>query len=415
MPVRIRVRNFQSLKDVSLTVEGFTVLTGTNNAGKSAVVRAVQGVFSNALGDSCVRHGEDHFTVDLDLGPEAQVSWQKGLKIKPTYVINGKTLHPGRAVPDEVLALGIQPITVGTATIWPQIAPQFTGQIFLLDMSGASVVDALADVERVGKLNRALRLAESDKRAATTAVSLRKQDLDRVQADLLGFAGLDEVGELVRAVESRLQEVQKTGAQVVDATLLRSRLLTARETITKLQGVRSVRVPSSTQVDEARGARTSWSGAIRLRQRLVAQRAEQMRLIGVKALAVPGVPSELQALQGSITTLRGLQTRLQRALAVILRGRDATSVVGQVQRRMAAVPVEKAQKARTLLAQLVQSQTRLAQGRAEVARVRRALSDRRAALDKASQHATALLVEAGVCPTCRADLQGGSHAHGGGE
>ena len=36
MPLKVRVRNFQSIEDATLVIDGLTVVTGTNNAGKSA-------------------------------------------------------------------------------------------------------------------------------------------------------------------------------------------------------------------------------------------------------------------------------------------------------------------------------------------------------------------------------------------
>ena len=34
MAVKVQVKNFQSLKDVELEIEGFTALSGPNNSGK---------------------------------------------------------------------------------------------------------------------------------------------------------------------------------------------------------------------------------------------------------------------------------------------------------------------------------------------------------------------------------------------
>ena len=80
--IRVRVRNFQSIVDAEIVVDGLTVVTGQNNSGKTAVMRAVHGVFTNASGNALVRHGEDHLSVDLDFGEVKEVRWEKGPKIK---------------------------------------------------------------------------------------------------------------------------------------------------------------------------------------------------------------------------------------------------------------------------------------------------------------------------------------------
>ena len=168
MPVRIRARNFQSIEDAEIVVDRFTVVTGPNNSGKTALQRAVQGVFTNPSGDAFVRHGAERLIVDIDFGNDETVRWEKGPKVKPTYTVKGKVINPGRQVPTEVLALGIQPIQAGAIAVWPQVAPQFTGQMFLLDLPGSAIAEAVADVERVGQLTQALRLADSDKRSASS-------------------------------------------------------------------------------------------------------------------------------------------------------------------------------------------------------------------------------------------------------
>ena len=37
MPVRVHVQNFQSIREAEVEIAGFTVITGTNNTGKTAL------------------------------------------------------------------------------------------------------------------------------------------------------------------------------------------------------------------------------------------------------------------------------------------------------------------------------------------------------------------------------------------
>ena len=67
MAVKVQVKNFQSLKDVELEIEGFTALSGPNNSGKSALMRAIRGVFQNTGGTSFITHGEKEMEVSLSL------------------------------------------------------------------------------------------------------------------------------------------------------------------------------------------------------------------------------------------------------------------------------------------------------------------------------------------------------------
>ena len=68
--MKIQVKNFQSIKKAEVEVKGLTVITGPNNIGKSALARAISGVFSNLKGNSFVRKGESHCEVEVEFEDE---------------------------------------------------------------------------------------------------------------------------------------------------------------------------------------------------------------------------------------------------------------------------------------------------------------------------------------------------------
>ena len=61
--MKIKVENFQSIKNTEIEVKGLTVITGENSIGKSALARAFNGVFTNLRGNAHVRNGESHSSV----------------------------------------------------------------------------------------------------------------------------------------------------------------------------------------------------------------------------------------------------------------------------------------------------------------------------------------------------------------
>ena len=66
--MKVTVENFQSIKRAEIDVDGFTVITGPNNSGKTALMRAIRGAFQNAPGSAFIRHGEKECRVEVDLG-----------------------------------------------------------------------------------------------------------------------------------------------------------------------------------------------------------------------------------------------------------------------------------------------------------------------------------------------------------
>ena len=89
--MKIKVENFQSIQKAEIEVDGLTVITGPNNIGKSALARAVAGLFSNMRGNSFVRRGEKSCSVEIVLDNTDSIKWEKG-KSKNNYTINGKSI-----------------------------------------------------------------------------------------------------------------------------------------------------------------------------------------------------------------------------------------------------------------------------------------------------------------------------------
>lgn len=224
MAVTVRVKNFQSIKDAELKISGLTVITGPNNSGKTAFLRAIRGLFTNAPSGPLVRQGEQNLSVYMMFDDGNSVFWEKG-KVNQ-YTVNGKTLSSvGRGVPPEVEALGVREIVAGSEKIWPQVARQFDGTLFLVDRPGATMAEALSDVERVGKLSDALRSCDSDKRSVNLEIKIRREDVAKAKNRLKDFDGFQEASDLVGALSTdgmmksaqRLEEVKSLKARYDEA------------------------------------------------------------------------------------------------------------------------------------------------------------------------------------------------------
>ena len=411
MPVRIHVKNFQSIADANLVVDRFTVITGANNSGKTALIRAVQGVFANSSGDAYVRHGTEKLSVELSFDDGKSVKWEKGPKVKPTYTVAGKTLHPGRAVPDEVSALGIQPIQVGQMPVWPQVAPQFTGQVFLLDLPGSSIAEAVADVDRVGRLTQALRYAESDKRSANADLRVRKQDVETGRKDVDAYAGVDAVALAVASVEQAIQEAAGVAAELAEAEDLRQRAATASDVITRYAGVREVQLPEGSLFDAARDIGSQVTVAQGFRSRLNQARSVVLASEGIRKVSVPAPPQEAVAARVALQEAMGLRTRLERVRAARTRAEEAMTALSSMSLDTVAETVAKATKTAKTLEYVESLRERLRRGVTEIESLKESLRARNTQLEGAETDVRSALEALGACPVCGAGVSG-SHAHG---
>ena len=316
MPVHVHVSNFQSIRDADVVVDGFTVITGQNNTGKTALMRAIKGVFQNTPGTAFIREGETNCSVTVDFG-DRKVTWYKGTgkRDRPTYTIDGgEPMHPGQGVPSEVEALGVMPIQAGGQEVWPTIASQFTGQLFLLDKPGSAVAEAVADVERVGQLNRALSKAESDRRQAATTLRVRQGDLQKLEDLEKGYSGLDEALQGVNDLEASQIQVHRLGRALLSAMELRDRVGRARAAVSFLEPAGGLAVPDPAPL---RVMRADLDALRVLQGRL--QRAQQTasRFLGVPTLSTVGDETAAQRLLEAVGVLRDFQRRLQAVSARI--------------------------------------------------------------------------------------------------
>lgn len=394
----VRVRNFQSIEDATIVIDGLVVITGPNNSGKTALMRAIRGVFTNAPAGPLVRRGASHLTVDIDFGDGNTVRWEKGDKVNK-YTLNGHPLeNVGRGCPQEVLALGVQPIHAGTETVWPQIADQFK-VLFLIGSPGSAVAEAVADVERVGKLNSALRLAESDRRSATSTLAVRRSDETTLIAQVAAYETLPQVETLVVQVESRTAETEELERQLVVARTLRTRRTAQVALVESLEGLGLVQVPDAARLTEIRGHRNALLKCVELRDGLARSRREVQTLSGVSDVPVPSA-TELATLQTELQAAKGLAVRLKKA-------RRVASVVEAV----VAQPIPeigKVEKMRDTLAFLRSCKTR--RDAANVPAIERELAGLDRDLQQAVAEVLSLLGDRGECPTCGRVVDG--HHHG---
>jgi len=308
--LRVHVKNFQSIAQSTVDIDGLTVVTGPNNSGKTALMRAIRGVFTNAKGSNFVRHGTDACEVTVEFPDGNVVTWEKG-KTLNRYTVNGKLLDKvGQGVPDEVEALGIVAIQAGNQTVWPQIAPQFTGQVFLLDQAGSVVAESLADVERVGKLSRALKTADSDRRQVASELKVRRADQKALVTEMAAFDGLDDAVTEITAVEQDADDLKASLDRLTQLDALSTRLTDYQQQVDKLAGIRSVDVPPATQHADIVQTGDRLATLSSLRDRLTKAKDTRAKYEGAQSLPCP-TTVEVQSVQDAKQELKALETLLE--------------------------------------------------------------------------------------------------------
>ena len=270
--IKVKVENFQSIESAEIEIDGLTVITGTNNAGKSAFFRAIRGAFSNTRGYDFVRQGKSHCRVSLEFEDGQTLVWKKGKGVN-TYIVNGKELPKvGHGVPLEAQGFGVLPMRAGNAELWPQIAPQITGVSFLLHESGSVIAEAVADVERVNLLGKALKQCESDRRSTKSDLKIRKKDAALFSEKMEKFSGLSEAAQKAEILEQKRAKAEKTGKAHSNLVKISKRLVYAKKEVSSLEGIEKVGsyLPKVDGLNKARDLSETWQQSVTLKRRLLA-------------------------------------------------------------------------------------------------------------------------------------------------
>ncbi|EPR35495.1 DNA repair ATPase-like protein [Alkalidesulfovibrio alkalitolerans DSM 16529] len=413
---------------------GLTVLTGPNNAGKSAVVEALRCLVTNPTPKHFIRHGAKEARVTALLDDGTAVTWVR----RPKHAIY-EVLRPGAAEPEVFAKLGkgnVPPEVAGILRLSPVEVESLDGgvdvhlgnqrePIFLLNKP-PSVMAAFfaASSEAAHLLAMQKALAERGKQA-------RRAERDlcaRIAAQDQGLLALAALPEAVLGVE-RVERLHDEARERLAAEPLLERSIQALQGLAARRDAASRRTEKLSRVIEPPALSpvrplAEWLAAHHgAGERLCAATARQKALAGLfgppaladaatLANAASGIArlrarqGESRARQAALSPLSppptpgetaGLAQTIQ-ALRAVTGGRERLSarvagLAGLAQPPDLASAMEGAARLRTLLGDV-------SRRRAEVSAARNALDGTKAALHATAKRVREALARADRCPTC---------------
>lgn len=259
--VEVEVHNFQSIEQATFRIDGFTVVVGRSNIGKSSLVRALKAALTGAPASSVVRHSPTclrklkqaktckcYSAVHIK-ATDFDLLWEKGDAVN-RYTFNGQVYDKAERGTPEFLQPQFSPIKVGDRQELLQVSDQFN-PIFLLDQTGGAVADTLSDVARLDCINAAIRLAEKDRKEAASTRKVRDKDILSLNLRLESYAGLDDVlAEVQRVSEQQVQlEAKEKAIQKVDLLLERTSALAS--SVRELMKVVAIEAPDPPPLRDA--------------------------------------------------------------------------------------------------------------------------------------------------------------------
>jgi exonuclease SbcC len=245
---RLKIRNFQAHRKLSIDFDKITVLVGDSDKGKSSAIRALRWVcFNRPDGTSFVRQGASVCSVEVELWNGTIIERRRGKNVNE-YVLNGSVLKAfGRDVPPMVRdALNVSLVSFQTQHDMP----------FWLDVSKGAVAKNLNSVVDLEVMDRALSYLSKGLKQHQQRLDHIDHDLMTVKIELAPLKSLKEAQAEFEEIQALAKSVEENEGRIGG---LKSLILS----IKKVERLASITPPDSTEIDRIQSTTKANSTLIR--------------------------------------------------------------------------------------------------------------------------------------------------------
>jgi exonuclease SbcC len=200
---KIRLKNFQSHKDTELVLdEKITAITGTSDAGKSSILRAIKFLATNRpRGTAFISHNKTKTEVQLEFDGTT-ISRKRGKSIN-NYELGNQSFNVVKSdVPDEVT----QFLNFAETTIQSQ-----HDKYFLLQNTAGEVAKKLNKVANLDIIDHVMREVNSDITENKRAIQYTQGRINDLEKDIEEYEHLDEVETLLAGLLEKMTQHTELG------------------------------------------------------------------------------------------------------------------------------------------------------------------------------------------------------------
>jgi len=213
--IKIQIKDYQGIKKASIeAVAGLTAIIGKSNAGKTAIIRAIEDLINNSMGDSEVRIGTDRAVVAVKSKENVvKMIREPGSNFKTSYVINGETIQKvGRTKIDEVDLLGLSPVNdLNLNFIRQEDLP------FLIFENPYRIYEFMSQSKSILLLNTSKKVKEEKKtvdgeiKTKEGQCTYIKNEYEKIRESVLNYPDIKEMKEIeeyLDKIQGRLQDLE---------------------------------------------------------------------------------------------------------------------------------------------------------------------------------------------------------------
>jgi len=340
-------KNFQAWGEFDLEVTGLAVLTGPSDTGKSALMRALRGLFYNDLSEAYIREGSS--------GLELTVDWE-GDTIKVSRAVEESTKYEitkqGEATkkfaklagrrPEELRAFGVNDIRIGDTTLDPIFAIQNDTQFLLQGVSISelnNILGGFASTEKLeyGKREANLRIQQKNAEARTLATEIHDAEVRRAKFEEQAQA-VEPIVVRLAELDTRIWGLEAQGAATAACVAVKRTLLPLRKLL------RELKVPDTAPLDKllqkAQAAYTALYAAdalqhftyyqMKIEEAVTSWREMKKFYFGVEAIRQITAVAKVRNQAAQLAALSFDETKISQALDGIKAVREATARLSSV-------------------------------------------------------------------------------------
>ena len=217
------INGYQALVGVTLKLSpGINVIVGESDVGKSAVIRAMEGVVGNQRGDGFINTVTKKSSVVVKT-EDGFVQWKKPAN---EYIVGGERFcKVGASVPAEVSALlNMAPLSLDKDTFRSINIVGQSGPKFLVEDKETDVAKMIGAMTRLQPVYRAMRAAAADRRSSASKAKTLAHEAAQTRLKLSGFSDLESEGRRVARAQETLAACEDTQGRLTESERLRDAL-----------------------------------------------------------------------------------------------------------------------------------------------------------------------------------------------
>ena len=209
---QVKLKNFQDHADTTIDfTNGINLIVGSSDAGKSAILRAINLVFhNNYKRDSYIRHGEKECSVSVKFSDGVEVTRIKGEDVNSYLLTDAEgNIHSfpkvGTGIPDEIKKnLGNPPLDDKKRPI--SYADQMSS-LFLVDLSSSDLPRTLSELTGIQHLQTSAELLSKTARSYDRSIKDKKEKIEKLEIELDNYSYVDKDLERIEDIVEKLKDV----------------------------------------------------------------------------------------------------------------------------------------------------------------------------------------------------------------